>query len=221
MAQGPIALNSDEKIDVCRKRMSAEDRRFSIIRAAMDVFARLGFKGTTTKEIAEASGISEAIIFRHFATKHDLYSAIIDYKVEQSREQLYGSMNEWTLARDDRLLFSKLGATILDHYRSDPAFIRLLLYSALEGHELAHMFFERQVMLTWKFLYDYILLRTREGVFREIDPMIAARAFLGMINHYALVRELFTEHQHDHFTAEQAIANFSDIFFEGIRRHDS
>src|ERR1044071_2951742 len=61
-------------------RMAADERRLQIARVAMRLFSERGFSGTTTKEIAQAAGVSEAIIFRHFATKEDLYSAIIDSK---------------------------------------------------------------------------------------------------------------------------------------------
>src|ERR687889_817967 len=61
-------------------RMAAEDRRLQIALTAMRLFSERGFRGTTTKEIAQAAGVSEAIIFRHFATKEELYTAIIDYK---------------------------------------------------------------------------------------------------------------------------------------------
>ena len=61
-------------------RMAAEKRRQQIIDVAIQLFSQKGFRGTTTKEIALAAGVNEAIIFRHFATKRDLYSAIIDQK---------------------------------------------------------------------------------------------------------------------------------------------
>src|SRR5215210_8722132 len=61
-------------------RMCADDRRRQIAEVAMRLFSERGFRGTTTKEIAHAAGVSEAIIFRHFATKEDLYTAIIDFK---------------------------------------------------------------------------------------------------------------------------------------------
>jgi TetR/AcrR family transcriptional regulator len=47
-------------------RMSASDRRNQLIDVAIDLFSRKGFGGTTTKEIAAAAGVTEAIIFRHF-----------------------------------------------------------------------------------------------------------------------------------------------------------
>src|SRR5437588_12033707 len=61
-------------------RMVAGERRLQIVKVAMRLFSERGFRGTTTKEIAHAAGVSEAIIFRHFATKEELYTAIIDYK---------------------------------------------------------------------------------------------------------------------------------------------
>ncbi len=60
-------------------RLSAEERRREIVRIAVRIFSQRGFRGTTTKEIAHAVGVSEAIIFRHFATKEELYRAIIDH----------------------------------------------------------------------------------------------------------------------------------------------
>ncbi|MDP6778629.1 MAG: helix-turn-helix domain-containing protein, partial [Candidatus Latescibacteria bacterium] len=68
-----------------RKRLSQEERRTQIIEVAMDLFARKGFKGATTRAIAEAAGVSEAIIFRHFATKEDLYDAIIEHTIERRK----------------------------------------------------------------------------------------------------------------------------------------
>ena len=57
-------------------KMSGEDRRTAIIRAARRVFVEKGFYRTTTRELAEAAGVSEALLFKHFPNKEALYSAI-------------------------------------------------------------------------------------------------------------------------------------------------
>ena len=62
------------------ERLKAAERREQIVQAAIELFSRKGFRGTTTREIAEAVGISEAALFKYFATKEDLYSAIIEAK---------------------------------------------------------------------------------------------------------------------------------------------
>lgn len=61
---------------VTSSRLSAEERRASIIQAVRHLFANKGFNGTTTRELAEAAGISEALLFRHFPTKETLFAAI-------------------------------------------------------------------------------------------------------------------------------------------------
>jgi AcrR family transcriptional regulator len=57
-------------------KLSSEERRASIIHAVRHLFANKGFNGTTTRELAEAAGISEALLYRHFPTKEDLFTAI-------------------------------------------------------------------------------------------------------------------------------------------------
>ncbi|MEE8124935.1 MAG: helix-turn-helix domain-containing protein, partial [Nitrospirales bacterium] len=59
------------------KRISGRDRKASIIRSAAALFAEKGFSGTKTREIAARAGVSEALIFKHFPSKHELYAAIL------------------------------------------------------------------------------------------------------------------------------------------------
>jgi AcrR family transcriptional regulator len=58
-------------------RLDSDERRKAIVAAAVPLFARKGFAGTTTKELAEAAGISEALLFRHFPSKKNLYGEIL------------------------------------------------------------------------------------------------------------------------------------------------
>src|SRR6516164_5047348 len=58
-------------------KLSSEERRAAIIQAVRRVFADKGFHGTTTRELAEAAGVSEALLFKHFPNKEALYSAML------------------------------------------------------------------------------------------------------------------------------------------------
>src|SRR4029079_19519269 len=58
-------------------RLDGDERRKAIVRAAVPLFARKGFASTTTRELAEAAGISEALLFRHFPSKQLLYREIL------------------------------------------------------------------------------------------------------------------------------------------------
>ena len=57
-------------------KMSSEDRRAAIVKAVRRVFAEKGFYGTTTRALAEAAGVSEALLFKHCPNKEALFSAM-------------------------------------------------------------------------------------------------------------------------------------------------
>jgi AcrR family transcriptional regulator len=59
-------------------RLTSDERRQAIIDAVKKVFARNGFDGTTTRELATAAGVSEALLFKHFPNKEALYDAVIE-----------------------------------------------------------------------------------------------------------------------------------------------
>ncbi|CAN5426494.1 TetR/AcrR family transcriptional regulator [soil metagenome] len=66
------------KVDAKPKssKLSSSDRRTAIVQAVRMVFAEKGFHGTTTRELAQAAGVSEALLFKHFPTKEALFSAM-------------------------------------------------------------------------------------------------------------------------------------------------
>lgn len=59
-------------------RLTAEARKEAIVEAVQDVFAEKGFEGTTTRDLAKAAGVSEALLYKHFPSKESLYAAMLD-----------------------------------------------------------------------------------------------------------------------------------------------
>jgi AcrR family transcriptional regulator len=68
-------------------RLPAPERRQALIETAIRVFCDGSYRGTTTAEIARAAGVSEPILYRHFASKRDLYLAALDTVWSRMREQ--------------------------------------------------------------------------------------------------------------------------------------
>lgn len=200
-------------------RMAGEERRLQILRVAVRLFSQRGFRGTTTKEIAQAAGVSEAMVFRHFATKQELYTAILDHKacaggIEDPQKLVADALKQ----KDDRAVFETLAFTALEHHEEDREFNRLLLHAALEGHELAQMFWDRTVLQIYEFLGAYIRERQRDRAFREIEPRIVVRAFVGMVIHHSLNNTLWdTQRRLLNITNEQAAREFTEILLRGIR----
>ena len=192
-------------------RSSSIERQASLIGAAASLFARKGFNGTTTKEIAKAAGVSEALVFKYFPTKQALYGAILAEKI--TINELLDAMEESSKKRDDRRVFS-----IIAGYRIRPdvdsTLLRLLLFSALEGHELSDMFFVKHHKVFYERLATYIRTRIKEGAFRAIDPLLAARAFIGMVVHHRLLHEIFGVPQHR--SHGETVATYVDLFLQGL-----
>jgi AcrR family transcriptional regulator len=203
-------------------RMAGEDRRRQILQVAMSLFSQRGFRGTTTREIAQAAGVSEAMVFRHFANKQELYSAIIDHKACADNFQQPCDIVPDALARkDDRAVFSGIALAMMRHHEHDTEFLRLLTQSALEGHELADMFWDRNVRRMYDFLGSYIRERQRDGAMRDIDPSIVVRCFLGMVIHHSLNNILWdTSRRLLDIPNERAAEEFTELLLRGIALTD-
>lgn len=199
-----------------KERLSAEKRRQQIVDAAVELFSRKGFRGTRTREIAEAAGISEAMIYRHFATKRGLYSAIIEAK--SVTDELLASAATAAHGKDDAGVLRALGLKMIEQTVRDPSLMRLLLFSALEGHELSEIFFESRVKKLHQFLSSYIRKRIKEGRFRSMDALVTARGFFGMIVHYLLVHELFGVKRPPRSSPKKVVELFVSVFLKGIER---
>src|SRR3979490_1513970 len=100
--------------------MSAEERKLQILSVAVSLFSQRGFGGTTTREIASAAGVSEAMVFRHFATKEELYSAILDHKAclhdEMDPLQKVAQAIE---RKDDQAVFEGIALEALNQHEAD------------------------------------------------------------------------------------------------------
>lgn len=202
--------------------MSGDKRREQILMSAISLFSQKGFSGTTTKEIARIAGVSEATVFKHFARKTDIYDAILDNKACHEGMRFPWEedpvMLEAMSQKDDYKVFYQLAFNALNKQQSDVGFMRLLFYSALEEHELAERFFGEFVARIYGFIGGYIDERQKDGAFREMDPRIAVRAFLGMMIHHSLNNILWDKGRNIlDITNEVAADNFAQILLRGIK----
>ncbi len=203
-------------------RMTGDARREQILETAVKLFSQHGFSGTTTKQIAAAAGVSEAMVFRHFSTKDELYGAILHTKgCEEGLHQFPWEENALLKAaieaKDDFGVFYNLALHGLDKQQRDENCMRLMFYSALEEHDLAERFFSEFVTKVYEFISGYIEERQRDGVFREVNPRIVVRAFLGMMIHQSLNNILWDKKRRLlDITNEEAAKNFAEIVLRGV-----
>ena len=197
-------------------RFSSADRREQILDIATGLFAQQGFQGTTTRQIADGSGVTEALIFRHFPSKEDLYWAVIERKIntaaphERMRESLEGGGS-------DLEVLARVALDVLDRRAKDQTLSRLLLFSALEKHELSARFFRNYIANYFEGLADFIRRGIAAGRFRRTDPLLAARGFLGMVIYHSWIQDLYGGKEVQDFDLGVVSRTLAEIWLRGVR----
>lgn len=199
-----------------KKRLSAEKRKAQIVRIATALFVKKGFKGATTREIARKAGISEAVIYKYFSKKEDLFRAIIAAECDDGlgRSRLYSALE----GKEGREMFHELALFLIKENTRDQTLMRLLTQSALERRELSEVFLRIKGLELIEFLEKNIKELVEDGVFRDVDAGLAARAFLGMVLHYVMCQEIYGLKKYFTYSTSEAALCFVDIFFDGISR---
>lgn len=198
-----------------KARMSGAERRAAIVQAAIRRFAMHGFRGTTTRELAAAAGVSEPVLYQHFATKRDLYTAIVDQLIAQAHERFDERAKKLEPDATDREFLQWLGESILAYHSEDPDRVRLLVFSALERHELADLWFEKATLDFIRWVEKHLEKRIAAGAIRKESPELLARAFIFMVSHFGFMNLLFPGHC---APAPDAglVRKLVDIFLNGI-----
>lgn len=197
-----------------KSRLTGEERRALIAETACKLFSEKGFRGTTTRELAAAAGVTEPVLYEHFKTKRDLYGAIIEAKALEGMHAVTALTEAYKATDDDHGFFQELARGILAWYGDDPSFIRLLLFSNLEDHELKGLFQER-IKGCFDLIVGHIERRIEQGAMQPVDPVVAARGFFGMIAHYAMTGVVFCNPLPDRDTAD-VIRGMVDIYVKGL-----
>lgn len=132
---------------VASDRLSAEDRREAILAAALPIFARKGFDVVTTREVAEAAGVSEALLYRHFASKREMYEAIQNVCVMQAAAEaqriellpdssstlvlsIYAIMRSMQLQHSSDAAVTNVPRLVMRSLLTDGAFARKIIHSS-------------------------------------------------------------------------------------------
>ena len=200
-------------------RFSSADRREQILDVATGLFAQQGFQGTTTRQIATGSGVTEALIFRHFPTKEDLYWSVIERKIN-SAAPLERLLDNLEAGGDDLEILSRVALEVLEHRSQDQTLSRLLLFSALEKHELSERFFRNYIADYFEALAQFIERGVKAGRFRTMDPLLAARGFLGMVIYHSWIQELYGGKEVRDFDLGVVSRTLAEIWLQGARTPD-
>jgi TetR/AcrR family transcriptional regulator len=197
--------------------MPAPHRREQLIHAAQRIFSTSGFRGTSTKAIAEAAGVSEALLFRHFPSKADLYTAILVEKAaETGLSDRIEEFRRLAQGDDDEALVRFFVRGTIENNERDLRFARLMLYAGLEGHELAatsKQIFGNQIAAT---LEGYVQRRQRAGVFKPGDARLIALGIYALPAHFSLTYRVLPQEPVT-FPMDDVIELFTRMVLDSVR----
>jgi hypothetical protein len=113
-------------------------------------------------------------------------------------------------------IFTSIARDVLNRNLQDPARSRLLLFSGLENHRLSQRYFKTYMSEWYEMLAGYIRRQIAEGRFRRVDPLLAARGFIGMVFHHYLVQELFGGGKYQSYDVDEVARTMAELWLGGI-----
>jgi AcrR family transcriptional regulator len=199
-------------------RLSSQDRRSAILKAAIRLFSERGFRGVTTRELAASVGVSEPVLYQHFPSKKELYTAIIEESNDQHYRDALEGLAKMAESANDEQFFTHLAQAMVQWHEQKPELIRLKFFSNLEGHELMEEFHDKQARPFIEVIVGYIEKRMEQGAFLEVNPLVAALAFCGTIGHYCQSTVLFRSSICQSICREEMVSLSVKLFLNGIRK---
>lgn len=195
------------------KRLSAEQRRSSIIEAAKHLFARSGFHGVSIDEIVREVGVSPAILYRHFKSKEELYEAVL-HEFSCTRESYVE-----TVVADDigfEQVLRGMTTVFVDSIVKHPDLLKMEMHSQLEGNIASQEFFLNR----WKSFTDYIEYNLTElinqGKIKPMNVEAASLIYQGMIREVLLLKCLRSTDRLTDMSLDEIVEEIISLFLKII-----
>lgn len=201
------------------RRMTREQRRESIVDAALQTFSRHGFRGATTRRLADAAGVTEVTLFRYFPSKEDLYRAVLDkhsilpvLRAELEKPPPPGGAHD---------ALGEMGRRFLGILKQRHSLIRLMLSEAVVNPSAAQMMFREGPGRFYEGAARLLRQYCERGEMRQVDFDLAARAFLGVFFTFILSQEILQQQDLSSDELDRAADTFVDILWRGLRSEDA
>lgn len=195
------------------KRLSAEQRRDSIIDVAKRLFAQNGFHGVSIDEIVKEVGVSPAILYRHFTSKEELYEAVL-HEFSCTRESYVDAVVDEDTGFE--AVLRGMTKVFVNSIVNHPDLLMMEMHSQLEGSNASREFFLNR----WKSFTDYIEYNLTEfqnqGKIEPINVKAAALMYQGMIREVLLQKCLQTTDQFNDLSIDDLVNELINLFLKII-----
>lgn len=186
-----------------------------IVNVSAQLFARNGFKASTTREIAQLAGISEVTLFRYFTGKSDLFEVVL--KTQLARWRM-GQELELSLAADadPALVVPQIVSFLLQNDTQQLEMRRLLHVAMFEVPQVGKLIQERLVP-TFDTISAYFKRVFEKRGIKNADPMLVTLGLVGAVSAHQNLYLLLTGKNLDSTDSVKAIEFFSQMWLQLIR----
>ncbi|MGE0304380.1 MAG: TetR/AcrR family transcriptional regulator [Acidimicrobiia bacterium] len=194
-----------------RVRLTGQARRQRILDAARTVFMRNGFEGARTKQIADEGGMAEAMIYRHFDSKEELFAAAVVAPFEQVVEHALADAAAFpSISGHDRIEYSdRLHCEMHEAMRGLVPFLGPALFA---NPESGLKFYMERLLPLWTAYENAIVGFQKSHEHRDIDPVMLSRMMIGL--HMGLAIDAF--YRGDHYDPRALGREITDLVHRGL-----
>jgi len=197
-------------------RARVEENQEAIEGAALRVFTRLGYHGTTVREIAEAAGVSMGNLYNYYAGKEELFAAVVhryETRMEALRRRALATVEN--CFDPDQL--ARMAEVIRDIVYKNPDYWRLMYIDVIEfGSKHFAPEFRSLARNIEKRLGNKLKASTQRVSWTGIDPALAFTSIYLQFVTYFLVEKLFGGKQHLGMSDDRAVAQLIKLMTEGL-----
>ncbi len=191
--------------------MTDNDTKAQIIAAAAQQFADLGYKRATTRKIAQAADVTEVTLFRHFGSKQNLFTAVLNQYALQPDS---GGMFEMVLGEDYRQDMLQMGQYTMRIMQERRDAMRMMLCEAAHFPELQEVLGQAPRQMR-DMIANYLQQRIEAGDIVPRDPNVMAQGFLGFFFSYTMAFGFLDQAMALEPSLDEMVAEFVDLFVQG------
>lgn len=195
-------------------RLTAAERRATILSASQRLFANKGFHGVSIDDIADAVNVSPAILYRHFDSKQALYDTVLQ-ELSCQRESYVDTVVKNDSKFEDVL--SGMTQVYIDSVADNPDLLRIEMQSMLDGSPATSEFFTNR----WKSFTDFIEFSLNEKLPKDIPDrdttiLTAGLMFQGMVREALLQKFMQPYDRLEHISLNTLGQELVRIFINAI-----
>lgn len=189
-----------------------ENTRTKILQAALRLFAKRGYDGTTTKDLAKSAGVAEGTLFRHFASKKAI---LIEVATAGWIDILTDLLTELSEMGSYKAVSQVMRRRMLN-MRQNSDLMRVCFVEAQYHPELRESIQTEVISKMTDVAEAFFETAMSKGIYRQMDPKIVAKVFLGIFAIAGFSEQTILDSDASPQAMQEMAEGISDIFLRGV-----